>query len=41
MISNAEQALNLGWTPYDGKKITGMPKMTIIRGQMVMREGSY
>ena len=38
-ISNAEQASKSGWTPYDGKKITGMPKMTIIRGQMVMREG--
>ena len=38
-ISNAEQASKSGWTPYDGMKITGMPKMTIIRGQMVMREG--
>ena len=38
-ISNAEQASKSGWTPYDGKKITGLPNMTIIRGQMVMREG--
>jgi len=38
-ISNSEQASKSGWTPYDGKKITGMPKMTIIRGQIVMREG--
>ena len=38
-ISNSEQASKSGWTPYDGKKIIGMPKMTVVRGQIVMREG--
>lgn len=28
-----------GWTPYDGKKVTGWPMMTIIRGNVVMHDG--
>ena len=39
VITNEEQASKSAWTPYDGKKITGMPVMTIIRGNLVMREG--
>ena len=39
VIKNEEQASKSAWTPYDGKKITGMPVMTIIRGNIVMREG--
>lgn len=39
IITNEEQASKSAWTPYDGKKITGMPVMTIIRGNIVMREG--
>ena len=39
VITNEEQASKSAWTPYDGKKITGMPVMTIIRGNIVMREG--
>lgn len=27
-----------GWTPFDGYKCTGWPKMTIVRGNVVMRE---
>ena len=27
-----------GWTPYDGMKVKGWPIMTIIRGNIVMRE---
>ena len=27
-----------GWTPYDGMKIKGWPIMTVIRGNIVMRE---
>ena len=27
-----------GWTPFDGKQVTGWPVATIIRGQAVMRE---
>ena len=39
IITNNEQASKSAWTPYDGKKIQGMPVMTIIRGNIVMREG--
>ena len=39
VITNEEQASKSAWTPYDGKKITGMPVMTIIRGNLAMREG--
>ena len=27
-----------GWTPYDGMKVTGWPMMTILKGDVVMRE---
>ena len=27
-----------GWTPFDGMKVTGWPKVTVIRGQTVMRD---
>ena len=39
IISNAEQASKSGWTPYDGKKVVGFPKMTIIGGKTIMRDG--
>tara|TARA_B100000530_G_C15844927_1_gene442885 strand:- start:258 stop:1028 length:771 start_codon:yes stop_codon:yes gene_type:complete len=39
IITNNEQASKSAWTPYDGKKIQGMPVMTIIRGNIIMREG--
>jgi len=28
-----------GWTPYNGMKVKGWPIMTVIRGEIVMREG--
>lgn len=39
-ITNAEQASKCGWTPFDGVTVTGMPVMTIIRGNIVMRDGA-
>ncbi len=38
-LSNAQVASKAGWTPYDGKKVTGWPVGTIVRGHMVMWEG--
>ena len=38
-ITNAEQASKSAWTPYDGKTVKGLPVMTIIRGNIVMRDG--
>jgi dihydroorotase len=28
-----------GWTPFDGRKVTGWPVATIVRGRTVMRDG--
>jgi len=39
IIRNQESGSKAGWTPYDGKKVTGWPVGTIIRGQRVMWEG--
>jgi dihydroorotase len=38
-IRNEWIASKCGWTPYDGKKVTGWPVGTIVRGQRVMWEG--
>ena len=37
-ISNQWIASRCGWTPYDGKSVTGWPIHTVIRGQMVVRD---
>jgi dihydroorotase len=37
-ITNASMKTKCGWTPYDGMKVTGWPKATIIRGKIVMRD---
>ncbi len=37
-ITNDWIASKSGWTPYDGMKVTGWPKATIVRGNIVMRE---
>ena len=38
-ITNDWVAYKCGWTPFEGKKITGWPVGTIIRGTRVMWEG--
>lgn len=38
-ITNAQAGSKAGWTPYDGKQVTGWPVGTIIRGKRVMWEG--
>ena len=37
-IANAQQKSKCGWTPYDGMKVQGWPVMTLLRGQVVMRQ---
>lgn len=37
-ITNDWMACKAGWTPYDGRSVTGWPIATIIRGNIVMRE---
>ncbi len=38
-ITNAQQGSKAGWTPYDGRQVTGWPVGTVIRGKRVMWEG--
>jgi len=38
-ITNAQAGSKAGWTPYDGRQVTGWPVGTIIRGNRVMWEG--
>jgi dihydroorotase len=38
-IAAADTACRSGWTPFDGFEATGWPVATIIRGEIVMREG--
>jgi dihydroorotase len=38
-ITNAQAGSKAGWTPYDGRQVTGWPVGTIIRGTRVMWEG--
>jgi dihydroorotase len=38
-ITNAQQASRCGWTPYDGKPVTGWPKGTVVRGSVAMWDG--
>jgi dihydroorotase len=38
VIENKWIASRCGWTPYDGMVVTGWPKMTIVRGRIVMRD---
>ncbi len=39
-ITDAEQASKVGWTPFNGMQVTGWPLATIVRGQVVMRDGA-
>lgn len=38
-ITNAQAGSRAGWTPYHGRKVTGWPVGTIVRGHRVMWEG--
>jgi dihydroorotase len=39
VITNDWIASRCGWTPFDGKRVTGWPMATVIRGRQVMRDG--
>jgi dihydroorotase len=39
IITNAQAGSKSGWTPYDGRKVTGWPVGTVVRGRRVMWEG--
>lgn len=38
-ITNAQAGSKAGWTPYDGRQVTGWPVGTIVRGARIMWEG--
>ena len=38
-ITHDQQANRSGWTPFDGREVTGWPVATIIRGRVVMQDG--
>lgn len=38
-ITNAQAGSRAGWTPYDGRQVTGWPVGTVVRGNRVMWEG--
>ena len=39
VISNDTTYTKVGWTPYHGRKVKGMPIRTILRGKTVMQDG--
>jgi dihydroorotase len=39
-IDDREMASKCGWTPFNGMRVRGWPVMTIIRGQVVMRDAA-
>jgi len=39
VISNETTYTKVGWTPYHGRKVKGVPIRTILRGKTVMQEG--
>ncbi|MGF3026884.1 dihydroorotase [Methylobacterium aquaticum] len=39
-ITNAWIASKCGWTPHDGRQVTGWPVGTVVRGQAVMWDGT-
>lgn len=38
-ISNDDTKSKCGWTVYDGTVVQGIPKMTFVRGTMIMQDG--
>ncbi len=39
-IQNKTTYTKVGWTPYDGQKVKGVPIATIVRGKVVMENGN-
>ena len=39
-VTDEEMASRCGWTPFHGRRVCGWPVATVIRGNLVMREGA-
>ena len=37
-ITNGWMETRCGWTPFDGMAVTGWPRATVVRGNIVMRD---
>ncbi len=40
-VENGKLHTKVNWSPYDGRVIKGWPVMTLVRGQIVFREGEF
>lgn len=40
-IRNGELQTKVNWSPYNGRTLKGVPKITIVRGRIVHREGKF
>jgi dihydroorotase len=38
-ITNEQQKSKCGWTPFDGRKVRGRPVLTLLRGEVIARDG--
>ena len=38
-LKDEEMGSKVGWTPFAGSRVCGVPKVTIVRGNVVMRDG--
>ncbi len=38
-LKDEDMGTKVGWTPFAGSRVCGVPKITIIRGNVVMRDG--
>jgi dihydroorotase len=39
VIDDTQVVSKAGWTPYAGRRVTGAPVMTFVRGRLVARDG--
>lgn len=39
-LTSSNVYTKVGWTPYEGRKVRGVPVMTIRRGEIIMEEGA-
>ncbi len=40
-LSNETTISKCGWTPFNGREVTGIPILTVVNGQIVYREGDF
>ena len=38
-LEDKDMGSKVAWTPFAGRRVCGVPKITIVRGRTVMRDG--